>query len=220
MKVKVKGFSLSFTKEVSSADFFQELERLESKEISVPGKKLFFYTHIINNLIVGLTLRYRENKKTIITEGQNNDLEIKINKLKPGQHGTEVSLFTINPNTLHGVFYSYTGSATGNDYKHLFYKAFKSTLAQKRKDKAKELTDFGREDVKNLNKKLDQLLPQSFDFKLLATDSDLSTILSKYNEISKISLKATNALMNSGTFTPLSEISRNCKRIYLTINFI
>jgi len=211
MKVTVKGFSLNFTKEVSTADFLQEIERFEGQEITILGKKLFLYTNIVNNFIVGIILRYKDNKKSIITEEVGKELEFKIDKLKAGQHGTEVSLFAINPDTLHGVFYSYSGCTGANDYKKLFHKAFSSSLKQKHKDKRNELTNFGKKNIKNLNSKVSKLLPTTFEFSLLTSKSDLSSILSKLNQIDKVTLKATNALIDSGKYTPLTHISRNCR---------
>ena len=209
MKVNLLGFEIQLATGVSVGDFYQQLESIEDKDIKIRSRTSVLYTDIVENLICGLVLSYKTNKKSLVTtRDSDGDLTVTKNTLKNHEHGTEVSLFAINPVTLRGIFYSYSGSVSPNGLAEIFKSQHDIVLRYKKKSYKDELTNLGVKKVNKLSQKIREKYPGSFVLRLLATPSDLKNILSRYSDIRSVVLRATNALSESGRFTPLQDISK------------
>lgn len=209
MRVTLLGFGIELAKGVSIGEFYQQVERIEGEEIKLSSRKSVLYTDVIDGLICGLVLSYKSNKKSLITaRDRNGDLVVTKNILKNNEHGTEVSLFVINPDSLKGIFYSYSGSVSPTGFYSLLKKRHDEVLKYKRKSYREELTNFGQQKVYNLQKKIMNRYSGAFSLKLLATPSDLNKLLPRYKEINQVVLRATNALSEGGRYTPLEDLSK------------
>ena len=148
MKVKILGFQLELAKNISVGEFYQQLESIEEQEILIHGKTHILLTDIVKDYICGVFLTYKTNKKSLATQKDKSG-ELIVNKatLKPGEHGTEVSVFCVNPVTLKGLFYSYSGAASPTGIQSFFRKQHGVIKRQKIKDYKNQLTDFGTKNI-------------------------------------------------------------------------
>jgi len=209
MKVNILGFEIGLAKGVSTGDFYQQLEAIEDHEIKLKSRTTIIYTDVVDHLMCGIVLSYKSNKKSLVTaRDADGNLTITKNTLKNNEHGTEVSLFAINPGSLKGIFYSYNGSVSPTGFRELLKKRHDIDLKFKKQSYRDELTHFGGKEISNLPKKVSKKYSGSFSLRLLATPTDLNKLLSKYKEIKHILLRATNALSEGGRYTPMEEFSK------------
>ena len=208
MQVKILGFHLQLAKNISMGDFYQQLETIENKEIKIGQKVHVLLTDIVENLICGVILTFRNNKKSIATEkDENGDLVVNKSTLKAGEFGTEVSVFVLNPASNKGLLYSYSGSASPTSVQHLFRLQHNKIKSGKIREFTKELTDFGKKD-KNSHKKAAKEFYGDLHFNILTTPSDLNELIPRYKEIQKVILRSENALQDSGKYTPLEHLTK------------
>jgi len=209
MKVNILGFEIKLAKGVSIGDFYQQLEAIEDHEIKLKSRTTIMYTDVVDHLMCGIVLSYKSNKKSLVTaRDTDGNLTVTKNILKSNEHGTEVSLFAINPDSLKGIFYSYSGSVSPTGFSELFKKRHDVDLKHKKQSYRDELTQFGSKKISNLTKKISKKYSGSFSLRLLATPADLNKLLSRYSEIKHVVLRATNALSEGGRYTPMEQFSK------------
>lgn len=209
MKVKIVGFELEIAKNISIGEFFQQLEAIEGKEVAIYSKKHVLLTDVVDGFICGLILTYKDNKKSLATQKDSDgDLIINKSELKKGEHGTEVCVFCLNPSTKKGLLYNYTGSASPTSINELFRRQHETIRLSKIKDRKNQLSDFGKRNIDNLDKKARDMYWGKFALNILVTPSDLEKLLPKYQEIHKIVLRADNALDDAGCFTPIEPMTK------------
>jgi hypothetical protein len=217
MKVRTLGFQLALSDGVALGELFQQLESVEDKEIKISSKKGLIYTDVVNGLICGLILSYKSNKKSLVTQrDKDGDLKVTKNELKDNEHGTEVSIFCLNPGSLKGLFYSYSGGVSATGMSDILKQSHDAVFRRAKEQYRKEITEFGKTPINHINQKIENKFKGFFDFKLLVTPSDLNTLLSMYSEITKIELNSSNALADSGMFTPLEDVAKGSS---IRVNF-
>ena len=209
MRVSTLGFEIKLAKGVTVGDFYQQIEAIEDKEIDLKSRKTVLYTDVVDGLLCGIVLSYKSSRKSLITaRDKDGDLKVTKNTLKKNEHGTEVSIFSINPMTLKGLFYSYSGSVSPTGFAELLKKCHDKDLKYKKSSCKDELTEFGAKPVKNVNKKISERYSGSFSLSLLVTPADLNRLLPRYSAIKSVILRASNALSDGGRYTPLEDISK------------
>ncbi len=217
MRVNILGFKLNFSQNISIGEFFQELESVEDKETTIYGRTHIPYVDVNDGLIIGLVLSYKSNKKSLATKRDaDGDLVVTKSTLDPNEHGTEVSVFCINPATLKGLIYSYTGALSPTGFRQLLKKQHQRVKRKKIKDYKNEITDFGNKNVSDIKTKIISNFHGEFDMTLLTTPSDLKQILSRFSEIDKVILRAENALEQAGIYTPIDPFT---KKTHIQIDF-
>ncbi|MDX1491310.1 MAG: hypothetical protein R3332_08485 [Pseudohongiellaceae bacterium] len=205
MKVSILGFELTPSKGVDFQSIYDNLIGMSDSEIKIFGRIHVPYVGIANNYIQGLILSYRTSKKSLVSERDaNGDLLVKKNELGAGQHGTEVSIFTINPLTGRGVMYSYYGSLSETGYQNFFKRSHnivRSELKKKQRQKSKD-----KDELKRLFGETN-----TYEFKILKTPADLDRLLEQFQDIGSISLAAEDALSVAGRFQPLETYAKNAR---------
>ena len=109
MKVNIVGFELTFGRNITIPEVYQLVESNQGVKKNYYGDKYLYYTDVKDDLLVGIILRLKKDKSQINTKEEDGDFIVDINTLKDDYSSTEVSLFTLNPKTLKGVFYCYFG---------------------------------------------------------------------------------------------------------------
>ncbi len=209
MKVKILGFRLSLAKNISVGEFYQQLEAVEEKEISINGRTHILLTDIVNDYICGVFLTYKTNKKSLATQkDKNGDLIVNKATLKPGEHGTEVSVFCINPSTLKGLFYNYNGAASPTGIQKFFRDQHNAVKRLKIDDYKNQITDFRTKNIDGASKKARKMFEGDFHLRILVTPSDLEGIIPRYKEIHQVILRAEDALANAGVFSPIEPMTK------------
>ena len=210
MIVHKYGFKLKLAKNLSVAEFFQELERFDDKEVTIQSRVRVPYFDVKDNYIVGCVLTYKTNKKSLVSERDGaGDLIVKKSELGEGEHGTEVSMVCINPSNLHGLFYSYTGALSHMALHELLKKAHTSLKKQRKKDFKNQLTQLSDKPVANLAQKLEEEYSGDLEFTALSTQSDLNSMLDEFSEIQELVVRSEDILSAAGTYSPLDPFARS-----------
>ena len=219
-KVKVSGFEIMFSEGVKMNDFFQELESIsKNKKINVSTYSTRVYTRIIENLVVGLILTFKDDKKRLATEKDING-KLKVNRieLKEHQASTEASLFCFNPSTQSGLFTHYAGAASISVYTAIFNQANKNIKQRLIDQRIDELSDFGRKgNTKIIRSRAQNEFHGSLTFKYIYQEKDLDQILSKLKNLSEVEVTTSLGVPQEPIFRHLGTMT---KKTTQTINFL
>lgn len=195
MKVHMVGFKVEPFSGVDFGDVFQDLENKTDVETNYQFGTVVPYFSVISGWAVGLLVRFRSNKKSIISKRDSaGDLLVDKQQLASDEHGTEVTICVLNPSTLKGLFYSYRGAVTPNGLKHIFRNSYATVRRQNVKDYKNQLTHFGENKISTLSKKVKEAYPNDFDLKLLATPRDVAQVLKHFQEITSLHVNSEDAL--------------------------
>lgn len=212
MKVNVVGFELSFAKGIEIPELFQLLESGQDKEHKHGKDRYIYFTQLLGGIIVGVVLRFKSDKKTIATtKDENGELIIDIKTFAEEKYSTEVSLFAINPNSLRGVCYSYLGSLSET----ILIDMFRKPHDRLKGDNIKSLTEQYSRHEKG-DKQLALLKAQGecsgyFTLSILTTPADVETLISNYDTITAVEVKAKGAFDKGGKFEPNSNLIKSSK---------
>ncbi|MCH8478704.1 MAG: hypothetical protein LAT56_12275 [Wenzhouxiangella sp.] len=212
MRVDVVGFKILPFSGVEIGEVFQSLENKTDTEMSLQIGTVVPYFTVVEGWIVGQLIRFRSNKKSIVSKrDENGDLLVDKQELASDEHGTEVTIMALNPSTLRGVFYSYRGAVTPNGLKRIFQYSFSEIRRQKIKELRNQLTQFGDKKVVAIDKRIQASFPYDFDLKLLSTPRDVDQVLKHFQEISSVHVNSEDALSKAGFFSPLEAYSKRAK---------
>ncbi len=202
MKVRVVGISLEFCKGLTLGEVFQHLES-NSKTIIKHHDEYFYFVDIVNNYITGCILRFKSNKKSIATERDSaGDLKINKSELKSNQTSTEMSVFVINPDSLQGLFYDYSGSVSVSGMSFIWKKAHNEARTQKRRDLIKQYSRGGDFSVEKAREQAEIDLDGLFRLKALCTKGDLEALLKRYEVLKELEYTSDDLLEDAGRFVP------------------
>ena len=205
-KVKISGFQLNFSNKIKIGEIYQQLERFENKEIKLSGGRNGIYlinTH--DDYISGILITFRDDKKSVATKRDGSGkLEVIKSELRKDEHASEASIFIINPKTKSGLFYSYFGGSNAAALSKIFSNAHTEARKYSIKSFVEEHTEKSKS--KNKRKFLEQansLYNGKFKLTIMVTPKDIASLLSEFEEINTIEVKADGLIDNVNAFSPL-----------------
>jgi len=212
MQVRISGFQLEFSNNINLPEVFHTLESMQGKKISRYKDKYLYYTDVKEGYIVGVVLRFRANKKSIsTTTDASGNLILDVTKLGTAEDNTDVSVFSLNPKTLRGVFYQYTGGLSPASLGQIWSQAHDKVKSDKIKTLTLEYSQLGTKDKSMALAKAQQECDGRFLIKVLSTPATLEFILNEFDVIKKLEINTNDALENSGKYAPNSSFIKKAK---------
>jgi hypothetical protein len=203
MKVRTVGFQLKFSNNIELPEIYQIIESNQGKEIEHFGDKYIYYTEVRDNYIVGLVLRFNEVKSSIATEtDKDGNLVIDISMIGDKKSNTEVSMFSINPVTLRGMYYNYRGSLSSSALKTIWKKPHDIIMKYKIKSLTDEFSQLDINKTKAARKKAIDYCQGKFDIRILSTPATIETLISQFETIEEMTFSSEEALVGAGKYTP------------------
>lgn len=205
-KVKISGFQLTFSDNIKIGEVYQQLERFENQEIKLSGGRNGIYlvdTH--ENYICGILITFRDDKKSVATKrDEDGNLKVIKSELRKDEHASEASVFFINPITKSGLFYSYFGGSNAAALSKIFSNAHKNARKYAIKSYIDEkLSQSKSKDKSKFSEKANSLYGGKFKLTIMVTPKDIKSLLSEFEEINTIEVKADGLIDNVSEFSPL-----------------
>ncbi|WP_067101889.1 hypothetical protein [Marinomonas atlantica] len=216
-KVKFLGFKLNFCNNMAPQDFYNELLALNSQQHPL---KLYDYeyeaivgTH--QKYWVGVVTCYKGDKKLVVTPTSNNQAnkrEVKKIDLSNNAKSTQATIFCINPNTLTGMYYSYSGGVSNSAFAKLL-KAVHKNAQKKLEDNyvTSNTTSSSptKKEVTRIRREAKAHFANDFKLEMMIRNLDFNTILNDFKEINSFDLTISAAAPspNTSIFQPISEMS-------------
>jgi hypothetical protein len=91
MNVNVVGFQMSFANGIEIPELYQQLESSLGKKQKQGSTNYLYFTDLKDGYIIGLVLRFKEDKMLIATSQEDGEFLINISELGKGKESTEVS---------------------------------------------------------------------------------------------------------------------------------
>jgi hypothetical protein len=218
--VKISGFKLNFSNEITINEFFQELVSIsKNADSEFTGYTTRVYTRVINNLIVGLVLTFK-NEKTKLASVSVPNGKLKVNRVELEKHqtSTEASLFCFNPNSLTGIYTHYTGSASVSIYNNIFKLADTNVKKRLTEERINSLTESKtRGNIVSAKKEAKNTYSGSFSITHIYQTKDLDQILSELESLSELEVTTELGIPDEPLFRSLSSVT---KKTTQTINFL
>lgn len=212
MKVRVKGFEMKFSNNVEIADVYHLIESNAKKTIEHYDDKYYLLTTLKDNYIVGLILRFKEDKSSLITQTKGGKLLVKKEKLDEDSDKTAATIFCINPESLKGLFYDHIGSVS----KAFIFKLWKEANDKAKKSfiKTKELELSQLDDTKKKTalKKAKETYNGNFSAKILSTPATIDNLIDQFDVISEVTFTSSEALPGLSSSANVSRFISHDKR--------
>lgn len=207
-KVHAIGIQIKLAQNMSMKDFYQGLLDHADRDIRINPTTHVVYASNKQNYIVGLILTYRNHRKYLEAK-RDAAGQLAVDKLEvaAGAHGTEVSTFVLNPGNGRGVIYTYYGSLSAGRTALLFrriHKSVKDKLIAERVAASGAVTEAEmRKAMGSAYKHFNGLL----ELEVLVTESDLNSLLDKYQKIERVEVSAVQGLIDAPLLTPLAAVA-------------
>lgn len=210
-KVKIIGFEIKPASNISFNDLFQAIKMDCGKEGTIKNKITYSLCGERDHYMAGIVLSYKGDRKNLTTlKEPDGKLRVEKSTLRKGQYSTEANIFCINPVSLKGVIYQYSGSLSAGGFYDLLNNAHKRILKAKIEDKIQELTNFGLSKVslRKARKKAREFYKGKLELVLLIKPLDIDEIARRLPEINEVEIKASSALDDAPLFAPLNTFSK------------
>lgn len=202
MNVNVVGFQMSFAKSIKIPELYQQLESSLGKKQTQGRNNYLYFTDLKDGYIIGLVLRFKEDKMLIATTQEDGEFLIDISELGKGKESTEVSLFAINPETGRGVYYSYVGSLSSSILKTIWKQPHDNLKKYNIKSLQNQYSEHGKKDKALAQKKANEECSGFFHLELLTNPADINELFTHYNTINAVEINSVNAFDDAGKYRP------------------
>jgi hypothetical protein len=211
MNVNVIGFQMSFAKSIKIPELYQLLESSSGKKLRQGSTNYLYYTDLKDGFIIGLVLRFKEDKMSIATSKEGEEFIIDKTELGKGKENTEVSLFAINPDTCRGVYYSYIGSLSSSILKTIWKKPHDNLKAYNIKSLIDEYSQHGKNDKTAAHKHATDDCSGLFNLELLTNPADINDLFKHYDTINALEINSINAFDDAGKYRPDTQFIKRGK---------
>jgi hypothetical protein len=214
--VKLIGFDLSFSAGISVDDFFHYLVLAETDSVRAGGYQNFIIADLHKDYIVGVLLCYKGDKMLLATRNQDEALAIDKIRLSADQKSTQASVFCIDPTSKSGMFYSYHGGVSVNNFAGVLKAINDRVKKDKISGKTKELSRLNSSTSKARG---DAKSSYSGDFMLnvKVREHDIETLISSFSDFSSCEISLSPSIQISSSFTPLLNIASSY-RMYVSLS--
>ncbi|MDO6446628.1 hypothetical protein Q4493_12660 [Colwellia sp. 1_MG-2023] len=211
MNVNVVGFQMSFARRINIPELYQLLESSSGKKLRQGSTSYLYYTDLKEGYIIGLVLRFKEDKKSIATSKEGEEFIIDKTELGKGKESTEVSLFAINPETCRGVYYSYIGSLSSSILKTIWKKPHDKLKTYNIKSLIDEYSQHGKKDKAAAHKRATDDCSGLFNLELLTNPADIDDLIKHYDTINALEINSVNAFNDAGRYRPDAQFIKRGK---------
>jgi hypothetical protein len=204
-KVKGLGFQLEFADRIRIGNFYKQLQMMNGQEFSHWGTQNFIYTDLVDSIIVGLVLSFKGQRKYMnsIRDAQGR-FRVQKQQLREGEHGTEASIFCINPASGKGIFTTHWGGVGASKLKMAFrdvHEDLKTKLIERYVEEG-----IGRGETRiELRKEARAIFHRKFDMPILCNTDDFEQVIAMYKRVAALRFSAQPGLLDAPWLRPIRD---------------
>lgn len=202
MRIKSIGFTIkNNNKNINTSDvmsdFIKNSSRIHnrtdySRQILISDDKSFYS---------GLVVTFRNQKKNCLAQFSKGKFKLKVEDLTKGDKLVSFNFFCIKKSNLKGLYMYHHGSCSLNGvFTHL------QTISNEfiRSKCSEEIDLLGKSPDPDLVRKINEKYQARFEFSLITSKKDISSILRAFKEIKQATFKFNHVDFKSGPMTALS----------------